>query len=139
MGELLATGPKSKKVTGEVGRLVGALGPELGILRDVPLDDLRRAGGSLLSEAIARLRRGEVIRDSGYDGEYGTIRLFRPDELDGAALFAMDRPAPAQKTNDAERGRLPRPAASSVRPDQDAAAPSSGRGSLPRSLLDGLD
>jgi DNA helicase II / ATP-dependent DNA helicase PcrA len=139
MGELVGTGPKSKKVAGAVGKLVAALGPELGILRDVPLDDLRRAGGSLLSEGIARLRRGEVIRDSGYDGEYGTIRLFRPDELDGAALFAMDRPAPAQKTNDAERGRLPRPAASSVRPDQDAAAPSAGRESPPRSLLDGLD
>ena len=84
MGELLGTGPKSKKVAGAVGQLVAALGPELGILRDVPLDDLRRAGGPLLGEGIARLRRGEVIRDSGYDGEYGTIRLFQPDELDGA-------------------------------------------------------
>ena len=43
MGEILATGPKSKKVTGAVGKLVAALGPELSILRDVPLDDLRRA------------------------------------------------------------------------------------------------
>ena len=83
MGEILATGPKSKKVAGEVGRLVAALGPELGILRDVPLDDVRRVGGSLLGEGIARLRRGEVIRDAGYDGEYGTIRLFQPDELHG--------------------------------------------------------
>jgi hypothetical protein len=29
-----------------------------------------------------------VTRDAGYDGEYGTIRLFGPDELDGSALFA---------------------------------------------------
>ena len=68
IGEILTTGPKSKKVATAVGRLVAALGPELGILRDVPLDDLRRAGGSLLSEAIGRLRRGEVIRDAGFDG-----------------------------------------------------------------------
>ena len=100
VGEILATGPKSKKVTGEVGRLVAAVGPELSILRDIPLDDLRRAGGSLLSEAIARLRRGEVIRDAGYDGEYGTIRLFQPGELDGAALFTMaglSQPAPQRR------------------------------------------
>ena len=45
IGEILATGPKSKRVTGEVGRLVAALGPELGILRDVPLDDVRRVAG----------------------------------------------------------------------------------------------
>jgi len=92
MSEILATGPKSKKVVGEVGRLVAALGPELTILRDVPLDDLRRAGGSLLSEAIARLRRGEVIRDAGYDGEYGTIRLFKPDERNEPALFSLPNP-----------------------------------------------
>ena len=92
---MLATGPKSKKVVGEVGRLVAALGPELSILRETPLDDLRRAGGSLLSEGIARLRRGEVIRDAGYDGEYGTIRLFQPGELQGSALFAVDGLAPA--------------------------------------------
>jgi DNA helicase II / ATP-dependent DNA helicase PcrA len=137
MGELLGTGPKSKKVAGAVGKLVAALGPELSILRDVPLDDLRRAGGALLSEGIARLRRGEVIRDSGYDGEYGTIRLFQPDELDGAALFAMDRPPPARKTDDAERARVPRPAPSSApRPDD---APAATGGSRPGSLLDGLD
>src|SRR6202012_548347 len=90
VGEILATGPKSKKVTGEVGRLVGALGPPLRILRAVPLDDLRRVCGPLLGEAITRLRRGEVIRDAGYAGEYGTIRLFQPDELDGMTLFATD-------------------------------------------------
>ena len=89
MSEILATGPKSKKVVGEVGRLVTALGPELHILRETPLDDIGRVGGSPLSEAIARLRRGEVIRDAGYDGEYGTIRLFQPGELDGDALFGL--------------------------------------------------
>jgi DNA helicase-2/ATP-dependent DNA helicase PcrA len=89
MGEILGTGPKSKKVAGEVTRLVAALGPELTILREAPLDDLHRVGGSRFGEAIARLRRGEVIRDAGYDGEYGTIRLFGAGELDGAALFGV--------------------------------------------------
>ena len=136
VGEILATGPKSKKVAGEVGRLVAALGPELGILRDVPLDDLRRAGGSRLGEAIARLRRGEVIRDAGYDGEYGTIRLFQPDELDGAALFAV---AGLTENKNPERAGAPRPAAPPARRRGDrndaapAAPPATG------SLLDGLD
>ena len=147
VGEILATGPKSKKVTGEVGRLVAAVGPELSILRDVPLDDLRRAGGSLLSEAIARLRRGEVIRDAGYDGEYGTIRLFQPDELDGTALFTMAGLSPAGpgKTNEAERTRLTRPANRPARrrggapaADLATAAPASPVRET-GSLLDGLD
>jgi DNA helicase II / ATP-dependent DNA helicase PcrA len=123
VGEILATGPKSKKVVGEIGRLVAALGPELSILRETPLDDLRRAGGSLLSEGIARLRRGEVIRDAGYDGEYGTIRLFQPGELQGTALFTVAGLSPAgPEKNDAERTRETRIADRSVRRRRDAAA-----------------
>jgi DNA helicase-2/ATP-dependent DNA helicase PcrA len=93
VGEILATGAKSKKVGTEVGRLVALFGPELGILSDVPLSDLGQAGGSLLAEAVARLRRGEVRREAGYDGEYGVVRLFGPGELDrSAALFEVTRP-----------------------------------------------
>jgi superfamily I DNA/RNA helicase len=136
MGEILATGPKSKKVTGEVGRLVAALGPELGILRDVPLDDVRRAGGSLLGEGLARLRRGEVIRDAGYDGEYGTIRLFQPDELHEVALFSLA--GAGEKKKAAERARVPRPAARSA-PGRDDALPVLAAIAATGTLLDGLD
>ncbi len=149
VGEILATGPKSKKVAGEVGRLVAALGPELSILRDIPLDDLRRAGGSLLGEGIARLRRGEVIRDAGYDGEYGTIRLFQPGELGGAALFTMAglSPAGADKQNSAERARVTRTASRPERRRGGAATPvpAAATPATPAAaaetgaLLDGLD
>ena len=136
MGEILATGPKSKKVTGEVGRLVAALGPELGILRDVPVDDVRRVGGSLLGEAITRLRRGEVIRDAGYDGEYGTIRLFQPDELREVALFSLA--GAGEKKKDAERARISRPAGRPA-PRQDDALPALAAPAATGTLLDGLD
>ena len=137
MGEILATGPKSKKVTGEVGRLVAALGPELSILRDVPLDDVRRVGGSLLGEAIARLRRGEVIRDAGYDGEYGTIRLFRPDELDEVALFSLAGAGEKKKEPNGSGPPAPPPAPR-------LAGPALSPGLVPApaptgTLLDGLD
>ena len=144
IGEILGTGPKSKKVAAETDRLTGALGPELTILRDVPLDDLRRAGGTRLAEAIGRLRRGEVITQAGYDGEYGTVRLFGPDEGDGSALFAMTdlaAPAPADK-NSAERTGVS-PAAPRPRARRGGAAPAaSSPGFSPGatgSVLDGLD
>ena len=70
--------PKSKTVEGRLNALVAALGPELAILRDAPLDDIGRAGGELLGEAIRRLRRGEVQRIPGYDGEYGVIGSSTP-------------------------------------------------------------
>jgi DNA helicase II / ATP-dependent DNA helicase PcrA len=138
IGEIFATGPKSKKVTGEVSRLVAELGPELSILREVPPDDLRRVGGSRLAEAIGRLRRGEVTRDAGYDGEYGTIRLFQPDELDGTgALFAVtDLPASAAgRKNSAERTTVPAAAHQPGAGQGAAAAAADAAGSV----LQGLD
>jgi uncharacterized protein (TIGR00375 family) len=87
VAEIRGVGPRSKTVLGEIASLVAALGPELSILSDVPLDDIRRTGGGPLAEAIDRLRRGEVIREAGYDGEYGIIRLFQHGELNSAAMF----------------------------------------------------
>jgi len=145
IGEILSTGPKSKKVTGEVGRLVTALGPELSILRETPVDEISRVGGSPLGEAIARLRRGEVIREAGYDGEYGTIRLFEPGELGGAALIAVTE-LPAAPQQSAERGRETRSpnGRASGRQGPQAAVAALGRGDPPpgpprESLLGGLD
>ena len=90
IGEISGCGPKSKKVIAEVDRLVATFGPELHILCETGLADLSRTGGSLLGEAVARLRRGEVITEAGYDGEYGVIRLMRPEELTpSASLFDL--------------------------------------------------
>ena len=89
LGEIAQTGPKSKTVQGGYERLVARLGPELGILGDVPLDEIGRAANPLLVEAIRRLRAGEVTREGGYDGEYGTIRLFRPDELESVKSVSL--------------------------------------------------
>ncbi len=92
IGEIRGTGRQSKKVTMEVDRLVATLGPELHILREADTADIGRTAGSLVAEAIARLRRGEVIKEAGYDGEYGVIRLFRPEELAGTETL-FDIPA----------------------------------------------
>ncbi len=124
VSEILGPGPKSKRVTGEVSRLVRALGPELAILRDVQAGDIARVGGTLLGEAITRLRRGDVLADAGYDGEYGGVRLLRPAEIRMSAsvpvLFDPDSPAGTvtrghAAANAAYPERLPR-CASRARP-----------------------
>src|SRR5262249_41211714 len=54
------------------------------------VEEIGRAGSSLLAEGIVRLRGGRVKREPGYDGEYGVIRLFEDGELDrlaGGLLF----------------------------------------------------
>ncbi|HEX2419881.1 MAG TPA: UvrD-helicase domain-containing protein [Micromonosporaceae bacterium] len=128
VGEINRVGPRSKTVHNKITDLVDRLGPELEILTTVPTDEVARVGGTVLGEALARLRRGEVIRHAGYDGEYGVIRVFQPDELQRGSVVSttgsggsggdgalFDVPARAPKPRKAARKPAalsePRPAA----------------------------
>src|SRR5262249_6214248 len=81
LSEIAQSGPAGKTVEQNYNRVIASLGPELSILQEVPVEDISRADSSLLAEAITRLRAGKVMRDAGYDGEYGVIRLFGEREL----------------------------------------------------------
>ncbi len=88
VAEIRGTQTKTRGVEEAVAQLVGRLGPEMDILERIPLEDVARAADPLLVEALARLRAGQVRRESGYDGEYGVIRLFAPEEIRGRAVVA---------------------------------------------------
>ena len=64
------------------GEMLKTLGPEFEILRKVPVEDIQRQAGYFIGEGIRRLREGQVERHPGFDGEYGTIKLFRGSELE---------------------------------------------------------
>ncbi|MEU7618034.1 UvrD-helicase domain-containing protein [Micromonospora rifamycinica] len=122
LGEINKVGPRSKRVEGKLNELVAALGPELEILTRAPVDEIGRVGGELLAEGIGRLRRGDVRRVPGYDGEYGVITLFDPAELGGAAgsgqetLFDVPVPAQRRPTEPAAKPKARRPTAAKADP-----------------------
>ena len=72
----------SKKVQQQYEEMLSRLGSEFEILREVPAEDIRESFGYMTAEGIRRLRAGEVKRNPGFDGEYGTILLFEQDELE---------------------------------------------------------
>jgi uncharacterized protein (TIGR00375 family) len=83
LSELIGSGPASKKVMASYNALIEAAGSELRFLSE--LDTERIAGlnvgsipGTLLAEAVLRMRSGRVWIRPGYDGEYGRIRVFAP-------------------------------------------------------------
>ena len=88
LSEIIGVGPNSKRVQTEYHRLLGRLGPELEILRALPLEDISAAGGPVLAEGIRRMREGSVVTQSGYDGEYGVIRMF-DGEADRLSSFQL--------------------------------------------------
>src|SRR5919197_2842 len=93
IGAALEVGPDSKKATPIYKKVLEQFGPELGILRTVPPEDVAHCGEPLVAEALSRMRTGAVEILAGYDGEYGTIHIFSSTEreqLKGQhALFAL--------------------------------------------------
>lgn len=80
LSEILGSGSGTKKVMGMYNQLLRDFGSELDILRRAPVEDLKKSS-ALLAEAVDRMRKGQVRRHSGYDGEYGRISMFTPREL----------------------------------------------------------
>jgi PHP family Zn ribbon phosphoesterase len=78
LSEILEAGTASKKVQNAYEMLISRIGPELFILERLGIDEIERNGPPRLAEAIARMREGRVIREAGYDGEYGAISLLIP-------------------------------------------------------------
>lgn len=72
----------SAKVRREYMNMLQKLGPEFEILRRLPLEEIQTVSGHLVAEGIGRLRNGQVTRIPGYDGEYGSIKLFTQNELE---------------------------------------------------------
>lgn len=99
VGNALGVGAQSKRVAETVDALVARLGPELAVLQDAPIPEIERHAGDVVAEAVRRVRAGEVRWEAGYDGEYGRLEIFRPDERAEAAgqigFFGVEVEAPA--------------------------------------------
>ena len=75
LSELHGVGVNSKRVQQQYHQLLHKLGPELDILMHLPLGQIEQAGGAQLARGIQHMRSGHVLAQSGYDGEYGVIRV----------------------------------------------------------------
>ncbi|MDP8254765.1 MAG: UvrD-helicase domain-containing protein [Candidatus Alcyoniella australis] len=110
IGDALDRGENTKGVRSAYFDVLQKLGPELDVLRSAPIESLRSIDQPLVAAGVDRARRGEVHIDAGYDGEYGTVRLFGPDErqriLKQSALFDIAPKAAASKAK--PRPRRPR-------------------------------
>jgi len=80
IGDAKGVGPSSKRVQAVYFELLNKVGNELFILRECPLEKIQKIAGPLIAEGIRRVRCGEVNIAAGYDGEFGTIKIFSPEE-----------------------------------------------------------
>ncbi|MGC9048777.1 MAG: endonuclease Q family protein [Patescibacteria group bacterium] len=76
LAEVLETGPQSKAVTIIYNDLIKKGESEFNILLNLSEEELKKIAQPKLVEAILRMRYGQVIKEPGYDGVYGRIKIF---------------------------------------------------------------
>jgi uncharacterized protein (TIGR00375 family) len=81
LSEIIQSGVESRKVQNAYEKLQEIFGPEIPFMHYVDTELLRTKGYIALAEAFERIRTERVIREPGYDGEYGTIKVFNEAEL----------------------------------------------------------
>ena len=80
LSEVLSMGKQTKKVDAIYQTLIPRLGSEFDVLLHVPLVDINAASSPEISDAIGKMRRGDIEIVPGYDGVFGTVKIFRSGE-----------------------------------------------------------
>ena len=76
IGGALHVGRASKKVFASYSQLLTRVGPEFDVLLDAPLEEIAAASTERIAEAVERMRAGRLAITPGYDGVFGTVRVF---------------------------------------------------------------
>ncbi|MBU0967960.1 MAG: UvrD-helicase domain-containing protein [Proteobacteria bacterium] len=108
IGEIMGRGPATKGVLEQYQKTINRFGSEFNIFLHTPVEEISRFS-PLLAEAVARIRSNKVIRQGGFDGQFGVIRTFAEGEINRlrgqASLFAD--PLPAKKKKNEEKTTPP--------------------------------
>lgn len=95
IGEIMGRGPATKGVLAQYAKAISRFGSEFNLFLHTPVDDINHFS-PLLSEAIKRIRENRVIRQAGFDGEFGVIHVFEEGEIKSlsgqARLFTETTP-----------------------------------------------
>lgn len=81
IAEVKQKGVRTQGVAGEYKRAIGYFGSEFKILLDANEEELFSRLPEKIAEAIIRVRKGELNIEPGYDGVYGTVKIFKEEEL----------------------------------------------------------
>ena len=80
IAEAKGIGKGSKAVAGEYRMALSKFGTEFEILLKAKKEDLEKGLPKRIAEGVLRVRKGQVIIQPGFDGEYGKIATFSEDK-----------------------------------------------------------
>ena len=71
----------SQKVQAEYKKILQQAGAEIPVLKDVDLEKLKEITDPRVVEGIRRVREEDLVVEPGFDGQYGNINIFTPEEI----------------------------------------------------------
>lgn len=80
IAEAFDMGPLTKTVQKEYNKLIEVFDTELAVLMNANESEIKKVVDFVIAKAIIRAREGKVNISPGYDGEYGTINIFKKGE-----------------------------------------------------------
>lgn len=80
IGEALDKGRATKSVLREYEKLIKTFNSEFNLLLNVPIKDIASATNEMIAEGVNRVRNGKLKISPGYDGEFGTVKIFEDSE-----------------------------------------------------------
>jgi len=76
LAESFGVGVSSQKVQNEYNNLTENFGSEFKILLAVSLEEVAKTAGERVAEGIEKVREGEIVVEPGYDGVFGTVKIW---------------------------------------------------------------
>lgn len=76
IAESISSPVSSEKVKIKFDELCWEFGSEINILLKTPIQDLAKFTGGKIAEGVAKVRKGDIAIEPGYDGEYGKVRIW---------------------------------------------------------------
>lgn len=80
IAEAFGVQSRTKKVNDAYQKLCAGLGGELALLLEADITEIAQFSDSRVADGVRRVREGKLEIAPGYDGEYGTIKIFGKEE-----------------------------------------------------------
>lgn len=76
----------SEKVKALFEKICTEMGSEMQILLKTSIEDIRKVAGERIAEGVLKVRKGDIVIEPGFDGEYGKVKIWSEDTLKNSKI-----------------------------------------------------
>lgn len=89
LSEALGSGVSSQIVETEYNRLTEKFESEFEVLLKIRIEEIAKISGEKVAEGIKKVREGDIVIEPGYDGVFGTVKIWSEKEKEDKKQMAL--------------------------------------------------